>query len=214
MPIIREARHLSTNARDETTVVVVDDDSMVRSWVRLALEGTEFRLSGEAATTAEAAELAVRRRPHVLLVDYQIGHEVGTQLIRDLRRRGVAARAVLMTANTSAGFNEEAREAGAQGTVLKTGSVEQLVTTLRTVVDGEDAFDARHPRRPPGRAALSPREREVLRLVSGGSTNKEIAAELGVGGETVKTLLARTFAKLGVRRRAEAVAEAHKRGLL
>ena len=201
-------------ASDGKTILIVDDDSMVRSWVRLALEGTEFRLAGEASSAAEASELALRRRPDLLLVDYQIGRDVGTELVRDLRRRGVAARAVLMTANTATGFNEEAREAGAQGSVLKTGSVEQLLAALRAVASGEDAFDARHPRRPPGRAALSPREREVLKLVAGGSTNKDIAAELGVGDETVKTLLARTFAKLGVRRRAEAVAEAHKRGLL
>jgi DNA-binding CsgD family transcriptional regulator len=65
-----------------------------------------------------------------------------------------------------------------------------------------------------GRATLSPREREVLRLVAAGATNRQIAAELKIGDETVKTLLSRTFAKLGVRRRAEAVATAHKLGLL
>ncbi|MGH2922090.1 MAG: response regulator transcription factor, partial [Gaiellaceae bacterium] len=120
----------------------------------------------------------------------------------------------LMTANEQPGFNEAARDAGAQGTALKSGRVEELIETLRAVAKGESAFDARHPQRDPGRAALSPREREVLRLVASGSTNKEIAAALSIGGETVKTLLARIFAKLGVRRRAEAVAEAHNRGLL
>ena len=68
--------------------------------------------------------------------------------------------------------------------------------------------------RAPGRGALSPREREVLKLVAAGSTNREIAQQLGVGDETVKTLLGRTFAKLGVKRRAEAVSAAHERGLL
>jgi DNA-binding CsgD family transcriptional regulator len=61
---------------------------------------------------------------------------------------------------------------------------------------------------------LSPREREVLELVAAGATNREVAAALGLGDETVKTLLSRTFAKLGVRRRAEAVSAAHARGLL
>lgn len=61
---------------------------------------------------------------------------------------------------------------------------------------------------------LSRRERDVLGLVAAGATNSEIAAELGIGEATVKTLLARVYAKLGVRRRAEAVAAAHERGLL
>ena len=197
-----------------SSVLLIDDDSMVRSWVRLALDGTEFRLVGEAASADDAAELVERRRPDVLLVDYHIGDAVGTVLVRDLRRRGADAPAIVMTANPQRGLNEEAREAGAQGTVLKTGSVDELVSALRAVSSGRLAFDERHPRRPAGRAPLSPREREVLRLVSGGATNREIATTLGVGDETVKTLLGRIFGKLGVRRRAEAVSEAHKRGLL
>jgi DNA-binding NarL/FixJ family response regulator len=119
-----------------------------------------------------------------------------------------------MTANEEQGFNEAAREAGAQGTVLKTGSADELVQTVLKVHEGDSAYDARHPRRARGSAALSPRERDVLRLVASGSTNQQIAEQLGVGGETVKTLLARTFAKLGVRRRAEAVSTAHDLGLL
>jgi len=119
-----------------------------------------------------------------------------------------------MTANEERGFNEAAREAGAQGSVLKTGRIEELAKALRSVLDGERSFDGRHPQRERDRGALSPREREVLRLIAAGSTNKEVAQALGVGDETVKTLLSRTFAKLGVRRRAEAVSEAHRRGLL
>ena len=198
----------------ETSVLLVEDDSMVRGWVRLSLDGTEFRLAGEATTTAEAIALAQRRQPDLLLVDYHLPDGVGTELVRELRRLGVSAPAIVMTANTQRGFNEAAREAGAQGTVLKTGKLDELLGALRAVTSGEDAFDGRHPQRAPGRAALSPREREVLRLVAAGSTNREIAAALEVGDETVKTLLARTFAKLGVRRRAEAVSAAHKHGLL
>ena len=196
------------------SVLLVDDDSMVRSWVRLSLQGTEFRLAGEASTAAEAADLALARRPDVLLVDYNLGSDRGTQLVRELRGRGVAAPAVIMTANSERGFNEVAREAGASGSLLKTGRREELLETLRAVANGEHSFDSRHPRRAPGRAALSPREREVLRLVAGGATNREIAAALEVGDETVKTLLSRTFAKLGAKRRAEAVSEAHRLGLL
>jgi len=193
----------------DISVLLIEDDSMVRGWVRLALEGTEFRLAGEAASALEAFDLAERRRPDLMLLDYRLGDAVGTEVLRDLRRRGHETPAVLMTANAEAGFNEIAREAGASGTVLKSGRSAELLEAPRIVSDGGTSFDARHPPRPSGRAALSPREREVLRLVAAGSTNKQIAEQLQIGDETVKTLVSRTFAKLGVRRRAEAVDAAH-----
>ncbi len=190
----------------EVSVLLVEDDSMVRGWVRLALEGTEFRIAGEAATGAEVAELVRRRVPDVLLVDYRLPDGSGVELVRELRRSGVGTPAVLMTANEEQGFNEAARAAGAQGSVLKTGSIGELSAALSAVHAGRESFDARHPRRPPGHGTLSSREREALRHVAAGLTNREIAARLDVGEETVKTMLARTFTKLGVRRRAEAVA--------
>jgi DNA-binding NarL/FixJ family response regulator len=198
----------------EVGILIVEDDSMVRGWVRLALEGSEFRIVGEAASADEAVSLLTRRVADVLLVDYRLPDGRGTELIRRLRRTGLTTPAVVMTASAEPGFNEAVREAGAQGTVLKTGSVDELATALRDVVDRGIAFDQRHPRRPAGEAALSPREREVLRLVAAGRTNTQIAEDLGIGAETVKTLVARVFAKLGVRRRAEAVSAAHDRGLL
>ncbi len=198
----------------EISLLLVEDDAMVTSWVRLALEDSNIRLAGIAATAAEALTLAERRHVDVLLVDYRLPDGRGTELMRDLRRRGIAVPAVLMTANAEEGFNEAARDAGAKGTVLKTGSAHELVHAVRRVYEGEEAYDVRHPQRSAGRAPLSPREREVLRLVASGSTNQQIAEQLGVGAETVKTLLARTFSKLGVRRRAEAVSAAHDLGLL
>lgn len=196
------------------SVLVVEDDAMVRGWIELALGGLDFRIVAIAHTAAEATELVTRRRPDLMLIDYRLPDRVGTELVRDLRREGVATPAVLMTANAETGFNEAARDAGAQGSVLKTGKIDELVEALRRVAAGHQAFDLRHPRRPPGRGALSQREREVLRLVANGATNREIAATLEVGEETIKTLLARIFAKLGVKRRAEAVSEAHSKGLL
>jgi len=82
------------------------------------------------------------------------------------------------------------------------------------VLRGESSFDAGHPQRPAGRSALSRREREVLRLVGRGATNREIAKELEIGDQTVKTLLARSCAKLGVNRRGDAFAAARWLGLL
>jgi DNA-binding NarL/FixJ family response regulator len=195
-------------------VLVVEDDAMVRDWLRLALEGSRFRIVGEAGTAAEAESLIDRRRPELLLVDYRLPDGVGTELVRALRQRGLTTPVLLMTAAHEAGFNEAARAAAAQGSVLKTGRSDELLQAMTEVANGGQAFDPRHPERPRGQGTLSPREREVLRRVATGETNRVIAAELGVGEETVKTLLARTYAKLGVSRRAEAVSAAHERGIL
>lgn len=196
----------------DVSVLLVEDDAMVRSWVRLSLRASEFRVAAEASSAVEALELLDAVEPDFLLVDYHLPDHRGTEFVRELKRRGVSAPAVLMTANQERGFNETARDAGANGTVLKTGSPIELLEALRTVLGNRPFFDQRHPRRDPGRAALSPREREVLSLVAEGQTNQEIARELGIGVETVKTLLGRTFSKLGVQRRAQAVAAAHERG--
>ena|SRR5438105_5646267 len=197
-----------------SSVILVDDDSMVRGWVRLTLQGTEFHLAGEASSVEEVRALLQRRTAGLLLMDYRLPDGIGTEVLRSLRSEGLASPAVIMTANPERGFNEAARDAGAQGTVLKTGSADELLEALRAVTEGEESFDPRHPARAPGHGALSPREREVIRLVAAGATNQEIASELGIGSETVKTLLGRVFSKLGVRRRAEAVSVAHELGLL
>jgi DNA-binding NarL/FixJ family response regulator len=196
------------------TIVVVEDDAMVRGWVKLSLAGSEFSVAGEAGTAAGAIELTQRRRPQILLLDYRLPDKLGTEVTRVLRRAGLEMPILLMTANAEPGFNEMVREAGANGSALKTGEPDELLGALRRAVRGEFVVDGRHPRRSPGQAALSPREREVLRLVAAGATNSQAASALGVGSETVKTLLNRAYAKLGVRRRAEAVAAATSHGLL
>jgi DNA-binding NarL/FixJ family response regulator len=181
---------------DDIGLLLVEGDAMVRSWVRLSLRASEFRVAAEASNAVEALELIDAVEPDFLLVDYHLPDHRGTELVRELRRRGVTAPAVLMTANHERGFNETARDAGAQGSVLKTGSPIELLETLRTVLANRPSFDARHPRRDPGRAALSPREREVLALLAQGATHGEIAAELGLPVETTKTVLRRALCKM------------------
>ena len=194
-------------------LLIVDDDAIVRSWVAAALAGSEFRVAGEAATAAEALALVERRRFGLLLVDHLLPDWSGTELVRELRRLGSDAPALLMTAAPREGLNEAARAAGIQGTVLKSAHADELVAALRRVAAGAESIAAAHPRAA-REVSLTPREREVLLLVAEGATNIEIAARLGIGRETVKTLVYRAFDKLGVKRRGEAVAEAQRRGLL
>jgi two-component system, NarL family, nitrate/nitrite response regulator NarL len=198
---------------DERALLVIDDDAIVRAWVRVALEGSEFRLAGETGLAADAFDLVERRRPDILLVDQVLPDWTGSELVRELRRRGCSAPALLMTAAPREGLNETARAAGLQGTVVKSSEPDELIAALRRVMDGLDAFGAAHPRAA-RHITLSPREREILQLIAGGSTNIEIAEQLGISRETVKTMLYRSFEKLGVRRRSEAVAEAQRLGLL
>ena len=198
----------------DAPVCLIDDDAMARGWLRLSLRDSEFRVATEAATATEALELLETRQPVLLLIDHRLPDAAGTELVRELRRRGVTAPAVLMATGSEPGLNEGARDAGAQGTLLKTGSPSELLETLRTIQAGEDAFDSRHPRRHPVCTTLTPREREVLALVAEGATNSEIASLLGIGVETVKTLLRRTFAKLGVQRRVQAVWAARELGIV
>lgn len=197
----------------ELKLALVDDDAIVRAWVRTAVSGTEFRLAGEAGRGAEGLDLVERRRPDILLVDQVLPDWKGTELVKELRRRGWEMPVVLMTAAPREGLNEDAREAGIQGTVVKSADVDVLLATLRLVAAGESAMHAPHP---PAqrRVQLSPREREILMFVAEGLSNNEMAVRLGISSETVKTMLYRAFEKLGVHRRSEAVAEAHRRGLL
>jgi DNA-binding NarL/FixJ family response regulator len=202
-------------ATDAVPVVLIDDDAMARSWLRLSLRDSEFKVELEAASAAQARPLfAPGTGPMILLVDHRLPDAGGLELIRELRARGVEGPALLLATNSEPGLNEAARDAGAQGTLLKTGSPSELLDALRAVLDGEQAFDARHPRRHPVCAALTPREREVLSLVAEGATNGEIASVLGIGVETVKTLLRRAFAKLGVQRRVQAVWAARELGIV
>jgi DNA-binding NarL/FixJ family response regulator len=195
-------------------MMLVEDDPIVRAWVRLAIEGTEFRVVGEAGSIQEARELLGSRRPQVFLVDHRLPDGLGPDFVRELRQAGDTTPALLMTATPRAGLNEATRAAGANGSVLKSGAISELLDALRIVRRGGESFDFRHPRRPGGQAPLSPREQEVLERVAAGETNQQIADALAVSSETVKTLLARLNTKLGTSRRAEAVAEAHRRNLL
>src|SRR5262249_30194939 len=102
----------------DVSLLLVEDDAMVRSWVRLSLRASEFRVTAEAGSAVEALELLDAVEPDFLLVDYHLPDHRGTELVRELRRRGVTSPAVMMTANHERGFNETARDAGAQGSVL------------------------------------------------------------------------------------------------
>ena len=195
-------------------VAVVDDDAIVRDWIRQALGGTEFRIVGEGGTAEEARVLVERRRPSLLIVDYKLPDQRATELVRALRKDGLRIPVLVMTATASPGLNELALESGAAGVVLKRSDRAALLRALRDVAGGVAVVDPEHPRLSRRAERLTPREREVLALAAAGARNREIGARLGLGSETVKTLLSRAFLKLGARNRTEAASLARERGLL
>jgi len=196
-------------------VVLVEDDDLVRAWLAASLSDTEFRISGEARSVESAIELLGRRRADLLLVDYHLGGATGLELVRRLRATGNLTPAILMTAHAATGMNEAAREAGAQASMIKQVARDAMLNQMRVVVrGGVGSFDPEHPKRPDGQRSLAPREREILGLIAAGLTNRQIAEELALSAETIKTYIERIYGKLGVHRRAEAVAEGTRRGLL
>ena len=195
-----------------TALVVVDDDQIVRTWLRAVLSRAGFWVVGEGCDAASAFDAVREARPDAILVDEHLGDEHGVALVRRLRLAGIDVPVVVMTALPTPGLNERARAAGAQGCVLKSADATTLVTALQAACTGRALFDRSHPRG--GDVALSRREREALRLVAQGATNPMIGARLGVSPETAKTVLRRAFSKLGVTRRAEAAAAATRLGLI
>jgi DNA-binding NarL/FixJ family response regulator len=218
MPEGREQASLGSERKTagkprRASVMVVDDDAIVRSWLKDQLAGTDFQIVAEAGSPAEAYRLLETVRPQIMLVDQRLPGGPGTEAVRRMRANGLLGdtRVLMLTAVAHSGFNDLARRCGAQGTLLKASDPESLLTALRTIRAGRTWFDPRHPA---GTVTLSPRERDVLTHLSRGVTNREIAEALGVGSQTVKTLVSRIYTKLGVHRRAEAVTEAIRLGLL
>ncbi|WP_193318546.1 response regulator [Nonomuraea phyllanthi] len=198
-------------------LLIVDDHPIVRDGLRAALGGEpDFEIIGEAADGATAVRLADELRPDVVLMDLRMPGMDGVTAIR--RLSGTGPRVLVLTT-----FDTDVLpvlEAGATGYLLKDAPPEELVRAVRAVHRGETVLApaaagrlADHLRKP-SRGRLSKRELDVLRLVAEGATNKEAAADLFISEASVKTHLLHIYAKLDVRDRASAVAEAYRRGLL
>ncbi|MBA3298968.1 MAG: response regulator transcription factor [Thermoleophilaceae bacterium] len=191
-------------------VLVVDDHDVVHWGFRLLLADLPWvERCLTARDESQARELALRYEPHVALVDLFLGEQSGAELCETLRRESPSTRVLLIS---GAGWisPQAARVAGASGFVSKDWAADEVAAAIRTVGNGGTVFAA-SPEEPS--APLSSREREVLRLLASGATNREIAAELHLSPHTVKEHTGKLYRKLGVRNRAEAVQRAERLGL-
>ena len=192
-------------------ILVVDDHDVVHWGFRLMLgqmPWVDRCLS--ARTGAEALAVCRRYEPHVALVDLFLGVESGPEICERLRGEAPAPRVLLMSG--AGGISPRAaRAAGAAGFISKDWPAPEIAKLVRMVGDGQEVFkDVSSPAAP----TLTDRESEILALIAGGATNREIAAELFLSPHTVKEHTSAVYRKLRARNRAEAVQRAQRVGLL
>ncbi|MEV6345456.1 response regulator transcription factor [Actinoplanes sp. NPDC051851] len=210
------------------SVFLADDDPGIRAAYRKLFERTEgFRFAGEAADGDEAARLVARRGPDVALLDVQMPGTDGLTAARRILATG-ETRVIMLTTFDLDEYVHEALTLGASGFLLKNVTPPEVLRAVRTVHEGHamlapevtarllEQFAPRRPvrRHPFAGQVLSARELEVIRLVARGRSNQEIADELFLSVETVRTYLRRMFAKLGVHDRTRLAVLAHQAGLL
>jgi DNA-binding NarL/FixJ family response regulator len=192
-------------------VLLAEDHGMVRAGLeRLLATVADIEVVGGAADGAEAIELAAETRPDVVLMDLSMPNVDGIEATRKILDANDAIEIVVLT---SLGDRERilaALDAGAIGYLLKDAGPDELIAGIRAAARGESPLSPKAARalvtaRAEGeRADLSPRERDVLRCVAEGMSNKLIARELGISEKTVKTHLTRVFQQIGVTDRTQA----------
>lgn len=192
-------------------IIVVDDHPVVREGLVAALVRREdFSIVASYGSAEEL--LASRVEADVLLLDLELPGISGIHALPKL-----STPALVLTAYASDEQIDAVLRAGARGCLLKGAAIEEIERAIRTVAQGETYIDPRVASRIVSLARaprLSPRERDVLRLVVAGKSNKEIAAALLVAERTVKFHMTSIFNKLGAENRAQAVTIAHERGLV
>lgn len=211
---------------DPIRILLVDDHTVVRQGIRSLLElEPDLSVVGEAACGAEAFPLIERTRPDIILLDLRLPDMNGVEVCRRLTQEHPDIPVIILSAFSYEQDVLDCIDAGARGYVLKDVDVLGLTRAIRAVQRGESVLDSRVTRavmehfRRAGRTAepagvLTEQEKEIIRLIAQGLTNKEIARKLFLSPNTVKFHISNIMRKLDVRRRTEIAFRASKNHLL
>jgi NarL family two-component system response regulator LiaR len=196
-------------------VLIADDHRVVRDGLRYLLDQEpDLDVVGEAGDGRQAVRVATSTRPDVVLLDLYMPELDGHGVLAALRSTAHPPAVVVLTSATEDEHLVRAMEAGATSYLLKTATAEQVIVTVRDAAAGTARLSpallgrltqALHrPPAPDPLSPLSPRERDVLQLIAGGRSNRQIARELGIGEQTVKTHVSNILTKLGLQDRVQA----------
>jgi DNA-binding NarL/FixJ family response regulator len=203
------------------TVLLADDHVIVAEGLAALLRG-EFALVGTVRNGADLLEAARRLRPDVIVTDLTMPGMSGLDALRQLRAEGIPGKVVFLTMHANASLAAEALRAGASGFVVKHAAGEELLAAVHAALEGRThvtpdlaagVLTALAGSRPIGTGKLTPRQRDVVRLVAEGLTTKEVAAALGLSHRTVETHKYQSLEALGLKTTAELIRYAVKHGL-
>lgn len=192
-------------------VIIVDDHTLVRAGIsRLLQTFADIDVVAEASTAQQAVDAAILHRPDVVLMDLSLPGRSGLDAMTDVLRATPGTRVVMMSMHDDLLHVRDALDRGATGFVVKDAAPQELELALRAAIAGQVFLSPQISSRmiapmlgrdkPVGIAALPPRQREILREIGRGQSNKEIAAALGISIKTVETHRARMMETLGCRR--------------
>lgn len=199
-------------------VLSVDDHPLLREGIAaLIAHQTDMQLVAEASNGREALELFRKHRPDITLMDLQMPEMSGIDATSSIRGEFPDARIIVLTTYAGDVQVSRALKAGARAYLLKGSLRKELLETIRAVHAGQKRLSPEVAAEIAEHATddtLTPREIDVLRLVAGGNANKEIAAQLSLTEETVKSHIRNILGKLGANDRTHAVAIGLKRGII
>jgi len=212
---------------DQISVLIADDHTIVRSGVRLLLEAeTDIRVVGEALNGREALELTESLQPDIVLMDITMPEMDGLEATRQLKARFPHIHVLVLTMHRSDDYFFEMLKAGASGYILKGAKTSELINAVRIVQQGEIfLYPSMTQKLVQGyiqlaewdnesEPSLSPREKEILRLLAEGYSNKEIAEKLVISPSTVHSHRGNIMEKLGLGNRRDLIQYARKQGLI
>lgn len=222
------ARSLPNKATEPVHIVIADDHELARAGLRGLLEGEPgLQLVGEACNGREAVEICAQLRPDLVLMDVRMPEMDGLEATRAIKKVSPKTSIIIVTMHENPEYLIAAIRAGAAGYLFKNTSRKELIAAIHQVLKGESFLNTELTRqllhrlasetRTTGRLIpdpLTPREMDVLRLLTQGQTNREIAQNLSISTGTVKVHVEHIIAKLKVSDRTQAAVRAVELGLI